>query len=138
MNDAIGLHSALMQQQHQRPKFLNLFQIRLPVTGITSILHRVSGVLLFLAIPTLIYMLNISLEGQVEFDHIAHWAQQPLMKFVMTLLAWALWHHLLAGIRYLLADIAIGLSLAPARRSAWLVNIFSIAGAFLIIGMVWL
>jgi succinate dehydrogenase / fumarate reductase, cytochrome b subunit len=62
----------------------------------------------------------------------------PLIKAVATVLAWALWHHLLAGIRYLFTDIALGLELAVARRTAWIVNALSVMGLLGLIGMWWL
>ena len=127
-----------MLQQQQRPKFLNLFKIRLPVTGITSILHRISGALLFLAIPAMIFVFNKSLESQTDFDALGQWLSVPLIKIIATVLAWALWHHLLAGIRYLLTDIALGLELNVARRSAWIVNILSLVGLLGLIGVLWL
>lgn len=127
-----------MLQQQQRPKFLNLFKIRLPVTGVTSILHRISGALLFLAIPAMIFVFNMSLGSQADFDALSQWLSVPLIKIVATLLAWALWHHLLAGIRYLCTDIALGLDLAVARRTAWIVNALSVLGLLGLIGMWWL
>ena len=112
--------------QQQRPKFLNLFKIRLPVTGITSILHRVTGALLFLAIPALIYAFDRSLASEESFSRLGECLASPVIKSLAILLAWALIHHLLAGIRYLLTDVAIGLELKTARASAWAVNVLSL------------
>ncbi len=127
-----------MMQQQQRPKFLNLLKIRLPVTGITSILHRISGALLFLAIPALIYVFHLSLESEADFNLLGQWVALPWVKLIATLLAWALWHHLLAGIRYLFTDVALGLELVIARRTAWIVNALSIVGLVGLIGVLWL
>lgn len=125
-------------QQRQRPKFLNLFKIRLPVTGVTSILHRISGALLFLAIPGLIYFFDRSLSSPESFANLGECFASPLVKLLATLMAWALLHHLLAGIRYLLTDIAIGLNLQTARATAWTVNVLSGAGLVALIVVWWL
>lgn len=127
-----------MQQQQKRPKFLNLFQIHLPVTGVVSILHRVSGALLFLAIPILIYVFDRSLDGESGFQSVMAVIAQPLIKFFLILLGWAMLHHLLAGIRYLLMDVALGTKLNSARATAWVINLISLfAFVSLFLGM-WL
>jgi succinate dehydrogenase / fumarate reductase, cytochrome b subunit len=125
-------------QQQQRPRFLNLFKIRLPVTGVTSILHRICGALLFLAIPGLIFFFDRSLSSPESFAKLGECMASPLLKLLATLMAWALIHHLLAGIRYLLTDIAIGLNLQTARATAWTVNILSVAGLAVLILVWWL
>lgn len=124
-------------QQQQRPRFLNLLKIRLPVTGITSILHRISGALLFLTIPALIYVFHLSLESEADFNLIGQWLALPLIKAIATVLAWSLWHHLLAGIRYLFNDVALGLELEIARRTAWIVNVLSVGGLLGLMGVLW-
>lgn len=125
-------------QQQQRPKFLNLFKIRLPVTGVTSILHRITGALLFLAIPGLVYFFDRSLSSPESFAALGECFTAPLVKVVATLMAWALLHHLLAGIRYLLTDIAVGLNLQAARTTAWTVNILSVTSLVILIAVWWL
>jgi succinate dehydrogenase / fumarate reductase cytochrome b subunit len=127
-----------MQLKQQRPKFLNLLKIHLPVTGITSIAHRISGVLLFLAIPGFIYLFQLSLRDESTFNGISELLANSAVKVIVTLLVWALAHHLLAGIRYLLTDIAIGLDLPAARASAWLVNSASACIFLLIAVVMWL
>ena len=105
-----------------RPVYLNLMQIRLPVAGVMSILHRASGLLMFLLIPVLLYFLDQSLRSPRQFAEVAalfhgeaRWLLLPAI--------WALCHHLLAGIRFLLLDIDIGLERTTMRASAWFVNI---------------
>lgn len=102
-----------------RPKFLNLLQIRLPVTGVVSILHRMSGVLLILGLPVLIYLLERSLLDNAGFNEVRRLVREPLMSMVLLALLWGLFHHLIAGIRFLLIDMDIGMSLRGARGSAW-------------------
>ena len=102
-----------------RPVYLNLFKIRLPTTGIVSFAHRVSGVFLFLAIPFSIYLLDVSVTSAQGFEHSMQLLQRPVMQLILLILAWALVHHFLAGIRYLFLDFDIGIDKAGSNKSAW-------------------
>jgi len=102
---------------------LNLFKIRLPTTGIVSFAHRVSGVLLFLAIPFSIYLLDLAVTSKQGFEQNIQLLQQPILQVFLLLLVWALVHHFLAGIRYLLLDFDIGIDKAGSNISAWIVII---------------
>ena len=102
-----------------RPVYLNLFKIRLPTTGIVSFAHRVSGVFLFLAIPFSIYLLDLSVTSAQGFEHSMQMLQRPVMQLILLILAWALVHHFLAGIRYLFLDFDIGIDKAGSNKSAW-------------------
>ena len=107
---------------NQRPVFLNLLQIRLPWPGIASIMHRISGVVMVLAIPFLAWLLHYSLEDADSYAMLTSMLQQSLLvKLLLVLLLWALFHHLLAGMRYLLIDIEIGCDRLAARLSSLLV-----------------
>lgn len=110
---------------HSRPVFLNLLQIRLPVAGIMSIVHRAAGVFLFLAIPFVVALLSLALSDQDGFASAQALLQLPLMRVGLFLLLWALAHHFLAGIRYLLIDIHIGVQAPWYRQTAWGVMIVS-------------
>lgn len=101
-----------------RPVFLDLRQIRLPITGWVSILHRVSGVLLVLTIPYAAQLLDRSLRGPQEFAAVAQVLASPFALLVLMVLAWAFLHHLFAGIRFLMLDLDIGLDRPTARKSA--------------------
>lgn len=101
-----------------RPVFLDLRQIRLPITGWASILHRVSGVLLVLSLPYAAQLLDRSLRGPDEFDAVARLLASPFAQLVLLVLVWALIHHLFAGIRFLMLDIDVGIQRPAARRSA--------------------
>ena len=127
-----------MKTIQKRPKFLNLLQIRLPVTGINSIAHRISGALLFLAIPSLIYLFNLSLKDQASFQQLIQISQSMYFRIIITLLAWAIGHHVLAGIRFLLTDIDVGTSLGVAKRIAWIVNISGLIIFIFIAYWIWL
>ena len=104
-----------------RPVYLNLFKIWLPVGGIVSIAHRVSGVLLVLALPYLIFTFQVSLAGEEGFS-IARRCVSSLSGRIFTLIFVAMFaHHFFAGLRHLIMDLDIGVELSAARRSAWAV-----------------
>jgi succinate dehydrogenase / fumarate reductase cytochrome b subunit len=104
-----------------RPVYLNLLKIRLPVPGIVSFAHRITGVLLFLALPFAVYLLDLSIESQESFTRVQQMLDQPFMLLVQVLLLWAIAHHFFAGIRFLLIDAEIGVEKTSMRTGAWLV-----------------
>jgi len=112
-----------MAVSDNRPFFLNLVKIRLPVTGFVSIFHRISGLLLFLAIPFSVYLLDISLQGEAGFNEAAETLNIPIIKLACVILLWSILHHLIAGIRFLLTDFDIGLEKQQATLYAWIVFI---------------
>jgi succinate dehydrogenase / fumarate reductase, cytochrome b subunit len=109
-----------------RPKYLNLLQIKLPVPGLVSILHRVSGAVLFLLIPFLLVLLELTFESPAGFLRfkavLTHWA----VKLLVIGLVWAYLHHLLAGIRHLALDLDYGTELPAARASSLAVLVIGI------------
>lgn len=107
-----------MRTAQQRPVHLNLFKIKLPIGGIMSIIHRVTGVAMFLATPFLIYLLDRSLIGEQGYRQAIETVHSPLGILLLFGLMWGLMHHLLAGIRFLLIDIDLGVEKEPARQSA--------------------
>jgi succinate dehydrogenase / fumarate reductase cytochrome b subunit len=108
-----------------RPVTLPLLKLRLPLAGWVSLMHRVSGVFLFLCLPLVLYALEQSLQGAESFEQIQRLLMQPMARIALLLLVWALAHHLFAGIRHLLMDLHWGVSLAAARRSGVWVMIAS-------------
>ena len=110
-----------MAVSDNRPFFLNLIKIRLPVTGFVSIFHRISGLLMFLAIPFSIYLFDLSLQGQSGYSQAIEILECPLTQLVSLVLLWSIVHHLVAGIRFLLTDFDIGLEKQQATLFAWLV-----------------
>ena len=126
-----------MKSKESRPKYLNLLQIRLPITGIASIYHRVTGLLLFLAIPVSLYLLQLSLSASSGFNEALSFFSLAWVKLLLILLTWSFVHHLFAGIRFLLIDQNIGINLASARMSAWLVVIAAVIVTVIISG-VWI
>ena len=111
-----------MAVARKKPVFLNLFTIKLPVTGVVSIVHRITGVLLAITVPALIYFLDMSLRSEASFKQLADWLSSGWLHIGGIVLVWALAHHLFAGIRHLLLDLDVGISKAEARRSAWIVH----------------
>lgn len=106
----------------QRPVFFNVLQIQLPVGAITSIAHRVSGILLSIGVPFSIYLLDLSTRGPDGYQRAIALLHSLPVRVLTILFAWALGHHLLAGVRHLLSDVDIGSNLSSARRSAWIIN----------------
>lgn len=111
-----------------RPVYLNLVRIRLPLPGIVSILHRVSGAVLFLVgLPLLLFGVQRSLASREAFDSFASVLGNPLAKIVLIGLIWAYLHHFCAGIRFLLLDVHQGIELKPARQTSIVVLVASLA-----------
>jgi succinate dehydrogenase / fumarate reductase cytochrome b subunit len=102
----------------QRPKHLALHLIKLPLPGFVSILHRVSGLGLFLALPLLLLMLQYSLSSIATYGLLMALLAQPLIKLVVLGLLWAFLHHFCAGLRYLAIDLHYVSSLKQARSSS--------------------
>lgn len=121
--------------KQKRPVFLNLWQIRFPVTAIMSILHRLTGILLFLAIPLFIYTLQLSLTNEAGFQAVVSYFDFPLVKLGLLFLVWSLLHHLLAGIRYLLLDIDLGIEHQQAKLTAWAVIVSALVLLLLFAGI---
>lgn len=120
----------------QRPVYLNLFAIKFPVTAIISILHRMSGFLLFLAIPLLLWGLDKSLSSFGDFVELQGCLNSIAVKITVFVLIMGLIYHLIAGIRHLLMDVGIGATLSAGRKGAWLVIGLTIVMA-MVVG-VWL
>jgi succinate dehydrogenase / fumarate reductase, cytochrome b subunit len=116
-----------------RPKYLSLpallFEIRLPVPGWVSILHRISGAWLVLPFAAwLLFMLDISLRSEQDFQYAKDvYLRLPLVKLGLLVFIWSYCHHFCAGIRYLLLDLDIGIDLKTARLTAWIVIVAGLA-----------
>lgn len=117
----------------QRPRFRNIdvgqiVQYRLPPAGIVSILHRVSGALMFLlGLPLVLFLFQASLGSSASFGGLVAFAAHPLGKLVLLGVIWCYLHHFCAGIRYLLLDLHIGTTKEQARSSALSVLAVSLA-----------
>ncbi len=118
----------------KKPVFLNLFIIRFSIAAIMSVIHRISGMVMVMAIPVLLYLLQLSLNSNQGFDTVAAFFAHPLGLIILFLMLWALMHHLFAGIRYLLIDIDVGVERPTYRISAWAVMLASPLVALMLLG----
>lgn len=120
----------------QRPINLNLTTIRFPLPAIVSILHRISGVFLFLALPFLLCILSHSLTSATSFSQEQTWLSQPLPRFFLWLVLSAVIYHVIAGIRHLVMDFGFAESLQAGRCTAKAVIVIS--AILIILAGVWL
>lgn len=108
---------------HNRPVYLNLFRLHLPLAGWVSILHRITGVILFLALPLALYLLERSLSHQTGFEAVSAMLDHPVSRLMLLTVLASLAFHALAGIRHLALDIHWGVERNAARRSAgWVIT----------------
>lgn len=121
----------------KRPKYLNLLKIRLPVAGIISIMHRASGAVLFLLIPLLLYLFQMSLQSGMTFMEFQEIVRRPLVKLILLGLLWGYLHHLFAGLRHLFLDLHIGISLETARLTSIVVLVAGIVLTLLVGVRLW-
>ncbi len=109
---------------NKRPKHLALHLIKLPLPGFVSILHRLSGVILFISLPLLLLIFQASLHSIETYTRLTEILHNPLSKLICIGLVWAFLHHFCAGIRYLAIDLHVGSSLAQARASSkWVMGV---------------
>ena len=95
----------------------------MPAGAVASIAHRISGVLLFLSLPFLAWLLDLSLQGGEGYERAIALLQSTGVRLASVVLVWSLLHHLVAGIRFLLIDVHLGVSMPAARLSAWFANL---------------
>jgi succinate dehydrogenase / fumarate reductase cytochrome b subunit len=103
----------------QRPKYLELSKIRLPVPGFVSFLHRISGAALFLFAWVPLYLLQESLLSTESYERFRALTDQWFVKLFLIGMLWAFLHHFFAGLRFLLLDLDIGTELKTARVMSW-------------------
>ncbi len=113
-----------------RPEYRNiglgqLIKYRLPLAGRVSILHRVSGAILFLLLPFSLYLFEQSLTSEISFDTLKAIAAFPLVKLIVLVLSWAFLFHFCAGIRHLVMDTHRAVSKEGARSTSFVVIIVS-------------
>ncbi len=110
----------------KRPKHLNLMVIRQPLPAILSILHRISGGVIFLLLPVLLWLFQMSLTSAETYAAVQECMNNVLVKIVLFGLLWLYMHHFCAGIRFLLLDAHVGIDLPNARLSSKIVFVVSI------------
>jgi succinate dehydrogenase / fumarate reductase cytochrome b subunit len=112
-----------MSDAPKRPEFRNIHvtQIagyRLPLAGLVSILHRISGLFLFLMLPFILYLLEQSLTSETTFAYLKGLTEGWFVKLIILGLSWSYLHHFCAGVRHLVMDMHIGLDKDSARKSS--------------------
>lgn len=125
-----------MSQKRTRPLNLGLVHMRLPVSGWVSIFHRITGVLLVLVLPAILYLLQQSLASAERFEEVTAFFGGALGGFVLLLVAWLFIQHLLSGIRHLLLDLDVGIEREAARTSAMVVFLMA-AALILFVAFAW-
>ncbi len=129
MSDASGK----IRPQHRNIGVAEILKYRLPLAGIVSILHRISGILLFLiGIPLILYMLQLSLTSEVSYEAFESFASGWFVKLVLLVMMWGFFHHLCAGIRFLLLDLHLGVEKEQSALSAKVV--FGASAVLTVIG----
>lgn len=115
-----------------RPVNLNLMTIKFPIPAIASILHRISGLLLFIFIPFLLWALQTSLDSSGSYQDLITYLSSPLSKFIIWVLITSFTYHLFAGVRHIIQDFGWGESLTVGRISAYVVMILTLVVAICI------
>ncbi len=123
----------MSKKTNYRPVFLNLFQLHFPFNAIVSILHRITGLVLTIALPFVFYTIWFMSTGQEQFEYMRNMLNCCLLsKFSMMVLVWIYTYHVLAGCRHLLMDCGLGLTYKKAHMSAiGLITVFCLAGFFI-------
>ncbi len=115
----------------RRPVFLNLFLIRLPIGGIVSIIHRVTGILLVLLTPATIYLLDRSLTSPEFFAQLKNQLDRWWVQLVVLGLIAVFAQHFFSGLRHLALDIDWGIERKQARMTSWL----TLVGTTIVLGI---
>ena len=121
-----------------RPEYRNiglgqiLFAYRLPLAGRVSIGHRISGVLLFLFLPFLLFLFDQSLTSELSFEVFKGFLSNIIIKLIVLVLGWAFLFHFCAGVRHLFMDVHFGLDKDTARRTSLAVFVISLPLAALV------
>lgn len=120
----------------ERPVFLDLTKIKFPPMAIASILHRVSGVLLFVAVPLMLWALQLSLASSESFYILKQMLASPISKLITWALVTLLFYHLVAGVRHLIMDAGFGESLKAGRVGAYAVMALTVV--FFVLAGFWI
>ena len=129
--------TVLYQVKDTRPVNLDLTTVTFPLPAITSILHRISGVGLFLGIGVVLYFLQLSLESEAGFERVLELLRATPVKLTIWLILAGLLYHLIAGIKHLLMDWGLGESREGALRGAQVTLVLAIVAAVLSWGLIW-
>ncbi|MFN8769922.1 MAG: succinate dehydrogenase, cytochrome b556 subunit [Neisseriaceae bacterium] len=126
-------------QTKSRPKYLGLFTLanRMSITAKVSILHRITGFLLFLSIPFILYILHKSLISPNFYTAFYGVTTSIVMKLIYLILIFALVYHACAGIRFLFLDIHFGTQINTAKKTAGIVILVSIILTIVLGVLIW-
>ena len=110
-------------EKDNRPVNLNLLTISLPIIGLSSILHRISGLAVFFSFPLIVWVFSISLESENSFLMLSNLLQNSIVfKAITFLILVGFSYHLLAGFKKLISDaFGVGETLESGRVLSWLV-----------------
>ncbi|MDX1590178.1 MAG: succinate dehydrogenase, cytochrome b556 subunit [Oleiphilaceae bacterium] len=121
----------------QRPVNLDLSKFHFPLPAITSILHRISGIIVFVGMAILLYLLGRSLSGEAGFAAVAGLMDNPLVKLILWGTLSGLAYHLIAGVKHLIADFGVGEELESARLAAKATVVLSVIAIVLLGVWIW-
>lgn len=122
----------------KRPINLDLASMKYPLMAIVSILHRISGLILFLLMPIMLYFLSESLRSSLAFDQIQTMIQTGIFsKLVLWGFSAALVYHVIAGVRHISMDFGVGETLHAAKRSAVVVIVIAVIATILLGMWIW-
>jgi len=110
-------------EKDNRPVNLNLLTISLPIIGLSSILHRISGLAVFFSFPLVVWLFSVSLKSEESFVVLSNLYQTSVVLKIMTyLILVGFSYHMLAGIKKLMSDaFGLGETLESGRILSWLV-----------------
>jgi succinate dehydrogenase / fumarate reductase cytochrome b subunit len=103
-----------------------------PPSAVVSILHRISGLGLFLFLPFLLWLFEQSVRSEISFAHFAGVASHPFVKLILLGLSWAYLHHFCAGVRHLFMDNHLALDKVASQKTARWVLVVSLALTLLV------
>jgi succinate dehydrogenase / fumarate reductase cytochrome b subunit len=127
MSDAVKENARKQRPEYRNIHVTDIVGYRLPLAGIVSILHRISGLLIFFLLPFILYLLDQSLISEGTFGYFSAIVATPFVKLVLLALIWAYLQHFCAGMRHLVMDLHIGLDKISARQTAATVLVVSLS-----------
>ena len=128
-----------MIEKDNRPVNLNLLRINLPIIGLVSILHRISGFALFICFPLVVWLLHISLNSTESFDQLNGYLENnTLLKIMIVLIATGFIYHVFAGLKKILGEIfGFGQTLKSGQVLSWLIFALSFTCSFWFLVYIW-
>ena len=128
-----------MIEKDNRPVNLNLLRINLPIIGLASILHRISGFALFICFPLVVWLLHISLNSTESFDQLNGYLENnTLLKIMIVLIATGFIYHVFAGLKKILGEIfGFGQNLKSGQVLSWLIFALSFTCSFWFLVYIW-